>query len=121
MHGWFSLPILGQLLLLALAPVMGIVLGALIDSKRPNFARKLCTLTLVYTLFAVSIALMYEVGPQQIFSVLLVGLVSGSLLPWGVIFLLVYILALPTIGVSWLVASRFARWKRGPIHDKNSA
>ena len=100
MHGWISIPWTWQLVLLALAPVVGFALGAWGARSKRQIVLWL-GYTLAYSLLAVLVAFLYETHG---FAGLYVG--HYDMVAWGILVVPVFLYGLPTIGLPWALARR---------------
>lgn len=98
MHGWISLPLLWQQLLLVFALVLGAALGWT-PVRRNNIALWLA-FSIVYAVFALLVAFGYE-------SLRVPG--DYSLAAWIFLLLPTLVIILPAVGVPWLIANLLAR------------
>ena len=99
MHGWISIPGIWQLALLALAPVVGLAVGAW--SARSKYQIALWFgYTLTYSVLVVLLAFLYESHRFR-------G--QYNLAAWSMLVIPVFVYALPAVGLPWLLARKFVR------------
>jgi hypothetical protein len=104
MHGWISIPETFQLFLLALAPVVGLAVGAAGARSKHQIALWL-GYALTYSVMAVLVAFTYEAhgsGGQY------------NMAAWGVLVIPVFLYALPAVGLPWLLGRSLVLQRKSP-------